>query len=77
MGSPPLARGSATSGGKDQPMVNCAQPVSLKHYLRIQRQPELPVLTIPDGHREAGLPQEAPSIPLTKPQRPGGDLARN
>jgi len=56
-------------------MVNCAQPVSLKHYLRIQRQPELPVLTIPDGHREAGLPQEAPSIPLNKPQRPGDDLA--
>ena len=34
-------------------MVNHTQPVSLKHYPRIQRQPELPFATIPDAHHGA------------------------
>jgi hypothetical protein len=45
----PSARGSATSGGKDLPLVNYTQPVSLKHYPRIQRQPGLPRPSIPIG----------------------------
>jgi len=68
MGSPSLARGSAASGGKDQSMVNYTRPVSLKHYPRIQRQPELPLLTIADGHGEAARPQKARRIPLSESQ---------
>jgi hypothetical protein len=34
-------------------MVSHTQPVSLKHYPRIQRQPELPIATIPDAHHGA------------------------
>src|SRR5690349_15076969 len=74
MGSPSFARGSATSDGKDQPTVNHTYPVSLKHYPRIQRQPELPRATIPDGRAETAVHSELVCFCQVRPSTVPGPL---